>query len=1066
MKIIKNKIRRAKSLFCTLKPYCFAINILSLLFFACLFGQNVIGQTPSQVTISGIVRDVNTKKAIPVAQITSLNWAGATSAGDDGSFKIKVGSLDEVLSVSAFDYGTREISVKGKDSIIVELYPGVFNNPYKTVETLTGATNNSLATQGLYNVDNFSTSAFISIDNEIESQLGGNLRSINRSGTTGMGASLFIRGLNSLNANAQPLFIVDGAIWDMSYDAVSLHNGFFTNPLATIDIANIESISVIKDGTSIYGSKAANGVIMIKTNHGKGVVTKINANCFAGVVSQPKSIPVMDASQFRIYASDMLKGTDIRNNIENLNFLNDNPANPYYLQYHNITNWQDEVYRTGITQNYSLSVNGGDDKALYAFSVGYTNDNGVVKNTDMRRLYARFNADISFTSMFNMNWNIGYTEMSRRLLDDGVNYLTSPSFLSLIKAPFLSPYQYTTVGEHTTDYEDSDDFGVGNPNAIISNSFNTNKQYRFNIGAAPTYQLTPHLAIKDNFSYSLYNIRENFYRPMKGADSISYSELGFVSNNEIRNQVSKNIGIFNDLQLVFDKKFTNVHHLKGVLGWRYLNNYYKLDYGEGHNTQGDSYRSLDDANIKFTNGLDNKNRSVSTYANIDYSYKNRYLFSAVFDMDASSRFGQETKGGIGFLGKKWGVFPSLNGAWIISSERFMNSVNFINRLKLRAGYGISGNDDVGYYSSVPYLTSKNYMGQAVGLIIGNVANTGIQWETTYRANVGFDLSIMNERITLSADYYTSTTKDLLIRKAYADISGLGYYWSNSGELANKGFEVAANFKILNLKSVKWELGLSAGHYKNKMVSLPEGDFTTQVYGGEMLTAVGSPAAVFYGYKTKGVYATQADAASANLSIVDNYGISHSYGAGDVRFVDTNPDGIIDDKDKQVIGDPNPDIYGSFNSMISFKNFTFNALFTYSYGNDVYNFWRSQLESGSSLINQSTAMLNRWMNEGQQTSQPKAVYGDPMGNSRFSDRWIEDGSFLKLKTLTLTYKVPIKNSFIEGITIWVSANNVFTFTKYLGRDPEVSANNSVLWQGIDAGFLPNTQSFFVGIKLSL
>lgn len=1031
-----------------------------------MFAPNVEGQNTSQVAISGLVRDANTKKAIPAAQIRSLNLGTTTSAGDNGSFKIKVTSLDEVLSVSAFDYGTREVSVKGKDSVIIDLYPGIFTNSYKTVETLTGTANNSSVTQGINSVDNFSTSTFISIDNEIESQLGGSVRSVNRSGITGIGASLFIRGLNSLNANAQPLFIVDGAIWDMSYDAVSLHNGFFTNPLATIDVTNIESISVIKDGTSIYGSKAANGVIVIKTNHGKSTVTKINANSFVGIVSRPKSIPVMDASQFRIYASDILKGTTTGNNIENLNFLNDDPSNPYYLKYHNATDWQDEVYQTGITQNYSLSVNGGDEKALYDFSIGYSNDKGVVKNTDMQRLYARFNADISFTSKLNMNWNIAYTEMNRHLLDDGVNYLTSPSFLSKIKAPFLSPYQYTITGEHTTDYEDSDDFGIGNPDAIISNSLNTNKQYRFNIGAAPTYLLTPHLTIKDNFNYSLYNIRENFYRPKIGADSVSYPELGFVSNNEIRNQVSKNIAIYNDLQLVYDKKFKDVHHMKGLLGWRYLNNYYKLDYAEGHNTQGDSYKSLDDANIKFTDGLDNKNKSVSAYAGIDYSYKNCYLLSAVFDMDASSRFGKETKGGMEFLGKKWGLFPSLNGAWIISSERFMRSVNFINRLKLRAGYGVSGNDDVGYYASVPYLTSKDYMGQAVGLVIGNVANNGIQWETTYRTNVGFDLGILNERIGLSADYYTSSTKDLLIRRTYTDITGLGYYWSNSGELANKGFEIAANFKILNLKSVKWELGLSGGHYKNKMVSLPDGDFTTPVYGGEILTSVGKPAALFYGYKTNGIFATQADAAAANLSVIDNYGKSHAFGAGDVRFVDASPDGIINDKDKQIIGDPNPKLYGSFNTLVAFKNFTFNALFTYSYGNDVYNFWRSQLESGSGLYNQSIAMLNRWRTEGQQTFQPKAVFGDPMGNSRFSDRWIEDGSFVKLKTLTLTYKVPIKSSFIEGINVWVSANNVFTFTKYLGQDPEVSANNAVLWQGIDAGYLPNTPSYFVGIKLSL
>jgi hypothetical protein len=303
-------------------------------------------------------------------------------------------------------------------------------------------------------------------------------------------------------------------------------------------------------------------------------------------------------------------------------------------------------------------------------------------------------------------------------------------------------------------------------------------------------------------------------------------------------------------------------------------------------------------------------------------------------------------------------------------------------------------------------------------------------------------------------------------KSFPDITGLGSYWHNSGELSNVGFEAMANIKLLNLNSVKWEFGLSAGHYKNKIVSLPDGDYTTQVFGGEVLTSVGNPACVFYGYKTKGVFATQADADVANLSMTDKNGNSVPFGAGDIYFKDANSDGVINDLDKQVIGNPNPDIYGSVTNTISFGNITIDALVTYSYGNKVYNYLRSQLESGSYPYNQSTAMLNRWRAEGQQTSQPKAVYGDPMGNARFSDRWIEDGSYVKLKALTLSYKVPIKISFIEGINVWVSANNVFTLTKYLGRDPEFSANNPILYQGIDLGLMPNTRSYFVGIKLSL
>ena len=234
----------------------------------------------------------------------------------------------------------------------------------------------------------------------------------------------------------------------------------------------------------------------------------------------------------------------------------------------------------------------------------------------------------------------------------------------------------------------------------------------------------------------------------------------------------------------------------------------------------------------------------------------------------------------------------------------------------------------------------------------------------------------------------------------------------------------------------------------------------------MLTAVGEPAGVFYGYKTNGVFATTAQAQAANLKILNANGTYSTFGAGDVIFVDKNKDGIIDSKDEQVIGNPNPNFYGVFNSKFSYKRFTLNALFTYSLGNDIYDYQRSQLEAGSDFSNQTTAMLRRWTAEGQLTDIPQATYGDPMGNSRFSDRWIEDGSYIRLKTVSLSYELPIKSNFIEGISLWVSASNLITMTHYLGTDPEVSANNSVYFQGVDNGLIPLTRSYYLGIKLNL
>ena len=333
-------------------------------------------------------------------------------------------------------------------------------------------------------------------------------------------------------------------------------------------------------------------------------------------------------------------------------------------------------------------------------------------------------------------------------------------------------------------------------------------------------------------------------------------------------------------------------------------------------------------------------------------------------------------------------------------------------------------------------------------------------------NGGVDLGLFNDRLSLSFDCFSSNTSNLLVVKQLPVIAGLGSYWTNGGTMQNTGYELSVNWKALNFKNFTWELGASVGHYANKITSLPVNDYTTQVFDGEVLTAVGQPMGTFYGYKTLGVFATQADADLAGLKKLNIDGTYSQFNAGDINFDDKTPDGIIDEKDKQIIGNSNPDLYGTITSKLSYKRISLSTVFTYSYGNDVYNYFRSQLESGKDFNNQTRVMINRWTAAGQVTDIPKAIYGDPMGNSRFSNRWIEDGSYLRLKTMTLSYDVPIKSNFIEGFNVWVSANNLLTLSKYLGLDPEFSVRNSVYYQGVDAGLVPLTKSYYIGVKFNL
>ncbi|MDP4270838.1 MAG: SusC/RagA family TonB-linked outer membrane protein, partial [Bacteroidota bacterium] len=1014
------------------------------------------------------VRDAHTKQPIIAAEISVPTFKTSAVTDDKGRFSIKVASPKAVLRVSAYDYNTSEITLRGKDSVVIDMYSDGFSNYYKKTEGLTGMADNSMMTASAKGLDDFSKSEAVSADEIIQSSLGGDVRAISRSGVSGEGASLFIRGINSLNAGAQPLFVVDGVVWNNQYDVVSIHDGFFSNTLDNIDVNDIENISVLKDGTSLYGSKAANGVIVIKTKRAKSMVTKINLSILNGIMDRPQTLPMMNGEQFRTYASDMFGSKGLSGSeVSALGFMQTNPTyQPAYNINHNNTNWTDEVYQRGVNKSYSINVTGGDEKAMYYLSLGYTGNTGIVKTTDLLRYNARFNADFKMTNNLALGMNIGFTRSERDLLDDGTNNYTSPTWISMLKSPFLSKYKYTTSGGLTHNYAFADEFGISNPVGVINSAVNSQKKYRFNIGVVPTYKITPELTLSSQFDYSIDKNVEGHFDPYQYVPTRILVGLGDFYN-KTSSQVMRNIAVYDDTRLTFEKTFDKLNHLKAMVGWRYITNYYESDYLEEFNSKSNNKTTITGGyQFLHTSGINNKTNSLSNYLNAEYNYDNRYFVSVAAAIDGSSRFGNETDGGFQLFGHSWGVFPSVNAGWLLSSEKFMKNVDAINYLKLRAGYGLTGNDGIQDYQSMAYFSSVRLMSMANGLALDNIANNKLQWETTAKANAGLDLSILKERASFTFDYYSDKTSDLLTLRDLPEVTGMGKYWSNGGTMTNKGFEFSANVKALNLKNLKWELGLSVGHYKNEITSLPSGDYTTSVYDGEVLTAVGQPVGAFYGYKTQGVFSTKAEAANANLKIKNSDGSYTAFGAGDMHFVDVHKDGIIDANDKQVIGNPNPDVYGTITSKIAVKKFTLNTIFTYSLGNDIYNYYRSQLEAGKDLSNQTATMLSRWTADGQITAQPKAVYGDPMGNARFSDRWIEDGSYMRLKTVSLAYDLPLKNNFIQGFTVWVSANNLVTFTKYLGVDPEVSAKNSVYYQGVDAGLVPQTRSYYLGIKFNL
>lgn len=1026
--------------------------------------------------IKGKAVDAATGEVLAGVQIQAYNNGSYTAMTDDtGTFTISVPTFVTSLTAKLESYNMVRVPVGKSDNVTISLYSDSFISSYSAKTTAS-------KTVG---IKDFEKTTSVTADQEIQNRLGGDVRTVSRSALSGQGVAMFINGFNTLNSNAQPLVVVDGVIQDQMYSSQMLHSGYYNSLLTGINMDDVASIEVMKNGTAIYGAKAANGVILIKTKRNTSMATRIDLNISGSYEFIPKTMDVMDAGEYRRYASELLKTTGTK--LDEFKFLNSDPNYYYYNMYHNDTDWKDVAYDEAFTQNYSIHIQGGDDVANYNLSVGYMDAESTLKMNDMNRFNIRFNTDIILSDKLSTRFDAAYTNVTRNMRDSGWNSdyasspIASPSVLSLIKSPFLSPYDFDTNGNISSFLADGDTYlhevlgvkgSLANPKAILENGDAKNKNYMdntfVNLVIAPKYQFTKNFSLTETFSYSTQSYDETYFTPLVGMPDYAIDGKGEIQNTK---QVlyTKHNAVTSDTR--FDWAIPlGAHRFDIFGGLRYMNDTYTTSDLLGYNTGNDKTPNLSGSlAFKTSNGVDDNWSSLSYYANVDYNYKEKYYLQAAMSMETSSRFGKDTDAGLKLAGVAWGLFPSVQAAWVISNEDWfkMRGVDF---LKLNAGFESVGNDALDNNATITYMAANDMFKQGMtGVGLAGIGNTKLRWETTNRFNAGLEGNFFNNRLNVKFNYFYSKTSNLVTLGTLAYVAGLSDYWTNDGELKNQGFDVAFNARLVNARKFKMELGGSVGHYKNEITKLPEDitEFTTSMYDGTILTRVGQAAGMFYGYKTEGVFATTEDAVAAGEYITNEAGAKTYFGAGDMNFVDKDGNGEINANDRFVIGDPNPDIYGNIFANFYFgKRWTVSANFNYSLGNDIYNFQRYMLERGSSFMNQTTAVNRRWSTEGQNTDIPKATYNDPMGNSRFSDRWIEDGSYLKLKNVTVSYKIPIQNEYIQGITIWAAGNNLLTLSKYLGNDPEVYCGNGILMQGIDAGYLTPGRSVTLGVKVNL
>jgi len=1041
--------------------------ILSLLI--CCISFQVFAQ-PQAYSLKGVVLDENTN---PVANV-SVSIEGVLTepviTKENGEFEINVADGNIWLLITPVgDFKSKRIYLNYRNSLTVNLISNERNSLDDEISTLNGI-HPSRDVISSYRDIALNTS-FEQSNIVINEFLAGRVSGLivqNHSGMPGDGTYSYMRGIRSLHTNNQPLVIVDGIPMEKQGIFRSIISGHNYDPATSIDPQDITSITVLKDGagTANFGLKSSNGVILIETLKPTETTTSIDFSLRSGYSLSAKQMPVLDNVQYRTLAHEVLQTSDIQEEEYDILYpglFTESSSTDYYRYIHN-TNWQDEVFRNSSLYDVGLSIKGGDAISKYGLSVGYQNYEGIIKNTDYNRINLRFVGSFNVFKWMELYVSTSLSNNSASLKEQGISTTTSPIYSSLFKTPVMAPYQFDEAGQELTFLDDVDAFGVSNPTTVITKSEALNKSFKFLGTFSLIGHLTENLMWNSLLGLNFGNMRESLFLPNEGMEPYFDQE----AYNEVHQQSAYIKAMFLDNYIRYTEKFNKDHHFSSRIGIRTNTNHSELDNAIGRNTPSDEYTSL-----RFTQtilseiGGDIGNWNwMSLYSNIDYKYKDKYILGVVASADGSSRTGEDAETALTLFNTPFGLFYSVNAAWRLSSESFLRDISFIDELKIRVSYGLRGNDDIGNYNSRRYYSQVKYR-ESTGLILGTKPNTRLKFESNQGFNLGLDYSMLGEKVNLRFDYFNEVTKDMLIFERQEDFIGYSYTPTNGGEVKNTGFEAAVYGRIISSGAFKLDAAFNISHYTNEVISIKGGSLITKIEGAEILSSTGHALNSFYGYISEGVFTTQDEASQAAL--VNDIGLP--YMAGDIKFSDLSgpdgsPDGVINEFDKTIIGSANPDLFGGLTLMATYKRWSLSTVFQFMAGNEVFNYLRYQTEKMTDLHNQSTSVLNRWQYEDQQTNIPRATWNDPMSNSAFSTRWIEDGSYLRLKNISLAYTLPEKVLVFKNAKFFVTAMNLLTFTKYLGYDPEFSYSSNQLHLGVDYGLVPQSTTFLMGVKFGL
>lgn len=1019
--------------------------------------------------VTGTVYD-ETGEPLIGASVLQKGTTNGVATDLDGNFSINV-PKDASLTVSYVGYDTQTIPVDGKTHLEITMKENsamlsevvVVGYGQMKRSDLTG----SVTSVGQGSIEK---STPTTIDQVLQGRAAGVQIQAN-SGTPGASSSIRIRGINSLNATNQPIFVIDGVVIDSATDDET------SNPLSTINPSDIVSLDILKDAsaTAIYGSRASNGVIMITTKRGQAGHSQVTYDGYVGWQEMPKKYDMLNLQEYAIHHN--------YRSME-LNLLETSSAfvNPYALG--EGTDWQHELFRHALMTNHSISVSGGSEKITYAFSGGYLMQDGIARGSSFRRLSMRSNIESQVTNWLRGGASFAFADAKQEVGTDNN---------TIMSALRQQPTVAVTSPDGSFDGPEDvwmPDNPVGLATLITNNNRKTN--FRLNSFLDITFYkgLTFRTEVSGDWNFNNYY----FYEP-------DYT-FGIKKQETRTSKWTKTNTRYWSWRNFFTyiNTFNDVHNINAMLGQEMSRFNWETQVGTAtgflSNTTPDL--SAGDITSSTTTGYKFYNSLLSWYGRVFYSYDDRYLATATIRRDGSSKFAK---------GHKWGWFPSAALAWRASGESFMRQLTWFNNAKLRLGWGMTGNQNVDQWASVALLSYKTTP-WGTGVLTGNTPNQDLTWETTYSYNLGVDLGFLDNRIEVIADLYYKKTKNLLLQvqlPAYLGSYGQGAAsnpWQNIGSLANKGFELTINTTNIVNSEFRWLTNLVFSLNRNKVLSLDTETATLersfQPSSTNYIvtkTVVGQPIAQFWGYKVVGRFDKPTDFyyhdANGNLKPVaipeGNTIDPASTWLGDYIYEDINGDGVINSEDCTFIGNPEPKFTLGFGNTFEYKGFDLNIFFTAVVGNKALNLNRMLIEDPRQNGNILKSALNYaiverydpngpddyrnyYVSNAGSTMMPAVQRSDANANyTRVSNLFIEDASYLRLQNLSFGYTFPrdwMRKIYLESIRVYFNVQNVFTITKYKGLDPEVGAMyGDALRTGVDYGRYPSPRIYTFGINVT-